>query len=151
MGNQQILLLVLSVIIIGGSISIGIMMFMMQRDAFETRIVDNTLMQMGLDIYAICIQPISMGGFGGNVRTMQNNQDRVRQFIPEIEASILAKLKVNKRYKNGVRLLFFRRRSGIAVGVKFKENNIERWVQINCATGDVRVNNSRPRAKDFVQ
>lgn len=149
MGLQQILLIVLSVIIVGVSISVGIMMFNAQSEALDARLIDNFLMYAGTSIYAACTQPVSLGGFGGDVRAMNDNKAKVRVFLPQIESSMLSKLTVNGTYVDGMRINFFGYYEKITIGVRFQESRQQRWVLIHCSTGEIEIKNERPRSSDF--
>ena len=67
MGTQQILLIVLSVIIVGIAVAVGISMFNTQSDAAELQAVAGDLQSFGAQILAYLKTPTSMGGGGAAV------------------------------------------------------------------------------------
>ena len=62
MGTQQILLIVLSVIIVGIAVAVGISMFNTQSDAAELQAVAADLQSFGASVLAWLKTPASMGG-----------------------------------------------------------------------------------------
>ena len=69
MGTQQILLIVLSVIIVGIAVAVGISMFNTQSDAAELQAVAADLQSFGAQVIAYLKTPTSMGGGGAAVAT----------------------------------------------------------------------------------
>ncbi len=66
MGQQQLLLLVLAVIIVGIAIVVGISMFNAQAASSNLDAVTNDLMNLGSRGQQFYIRPESMGGGGGD-------------------------------------------------------------------------------------
>ena len=67
MGTQQILLIVLSVIIVGIAVAVGISMFNTQSDAAELQAVAGDLQSFGAQVLAYLKTPTSMGGGGAAI------------------------------------------------------------------------------------
>ena len=67
MGTQQILLIVLSVIIVGVAVSVGIQMFNTQKDSGAMQAIATDLQSFGAQLIAFENTPSSMGG----ARTME--------------------------------------------------------------------------------
>jgi uncharacterized protein (UPF0333 family) len=65
MGQQQLLLLVLAVIIVGIAIVVGITMFRAQSASSNLDAVTNDLMDLASRAQQFYIRPVSMGGGGG--------------------------------------------------------------------------------------
>ncbi len=65
MGTQQILMIVLSVIIVGVAVSVGIQMFNTQRDSSTTQAIAADLQNYGANLVAFAQTPASMGGAQG--------------------------------------------------------------------------------------
>ena len=65
MGTQQILMIVLSVIIVGVAVSVGIQMFNTQRDSSTTQAIAADLQNFGANLVAFAQTPASMGGAEG--------------------------------------------------------------------------------------
>ena len=68
MGQQQILLIVLSVILVGIAIAVGITMFQSQAAQSNIDAMIADLNNLGAQAYQYYIRPVSMGG-GGNSYT----------------------------------------------------------------------------------
>ena len=66
MGTQQILLIVLSVIIVGVAVSVGIQMFNTQKDSGAMQAVAVDLQGFGAQLIAFENTPSSMGGAKDN-------------------------------------------------------------------------------------
>ena len=62
MGTQQILLIVLSVIIVGVAVAVGIQMFNTQRDSSELQAIASDLSNYGAQVVAYLETPITLGG-----------------------------------------------------------------------------------------
>lgn len=65
MGQQQLLLIILGVIIVGVAIAVGISMFSGQSVAANRDAIITDLNNLGADGYQFKIRPTSMGGGGG--------------------------------------------------------------------------------------
>jgi hypothetical protein len=65
MGQQQLLLLVLAVIIVGIAIVVGITMFRSQSASSNLDALTNDLMDLGSRAQQYWVRPTSMGGGGG--------------------------------------------------------------------------------------
>ena len=74
MGQQQILLIVLSVILVGVAVSVGITMFQSQSKQGEMDNVAMYLNNVGSAAYAYYIKPTSLGGAGNDVATVKTNE-----------------------------------------------------------------------------
>ena len=66
MGQQQLLLIILGVIIVGVAIAVGVMMFSSQSIASNKDAIINDFSTLTSDIYAYKIRPASMGGGNGS-------------------------------------------------------------------------------------
>lgn len=66
MGQQQILLIVLSVILVGIAIAVGITMFQAQAEQSNLDAIYLDLNNAGAQAYQYRIRPVSMGGGGGS-------------------------------------------------------------------------------------
>ena len=71
MGQQQLLLLVLAVIIVGIAIVVGITMFNAQAASANLDAVTNDLMDLGSRAQQYYIRPLSMGGGGGSFTNLE--------------------------------------------------------------------------------
>ncbi|MCK4957487.1 MAG: hypothetical protein KAS49_07605 [Candidatus Cloacimonetes bacterium] len=69
MGTQQILLIVLSVIIVGVAVSVGIQMFNTQKDSGAMQAIATDLQSFGAQLIAFENTPSSMGGAKGAAAT----------------------------------------------------------------------------------
>ena len=67
MGTQQILLIVLSVIIVGIAVAVGISMFNTQSEASDLQAVAVDLQSFGAQVVAYLKTPASMGGGGAAI------------------------------------------------------------------------------------
>ena len=105
MGSQQLLLIVFSVVIVGISIAGGLIMFQKQKELFENYQADSLLLEAAQAMYKLCITPEGQGGFAGNIKKMREQNSYVRSFLPPIDENLRDKLKFNKTYKNGYRLI----------------------------------------------
>lgn len=65
MGQQQLLLIILGVIIVGVAIAVGISMFSGQSIQSNKDAIISDLNNLGADAYQFKIRPVSMGGGGG--------------------------------------------------------------------------------------
>jgi hypothetical protein len=65
MGQQQLLLIILGVIIVGVAIAVGIAMFSGQSISSNRDAITTDLNTLGADCYQFKIRPSSMGGGGG--------------------------------------------------------------------------------------
>ena len=65
MGTQQVLLIVISVIIVGAAVAVGINMFDTQANNNARNAVVSDIIQMGIQAQAWFRTPIMMGGGGG--------------------------------------------------------------------------------------
>ena len=65
MGQQQLLLIILGVIIVGVAIAVGISMFSGQSIAANRDAIIMDLSTLGSDVYQFKIRPTSMGGGNG--------------------------------------------------------------------------------------
>lgn len=65
MGQQQLLLIILGVIIVGVAIAVGISMFSGQSTQSNKDAIISDLNNLGADAYQYKIRPVSMGGGGG--------------------------------------------------------------------------------------
>jgi len=65
MGQQQLLLIILGVIIVGVAIAVGISMFSSQSVASNKDAIISDINNLAADAYQFKIRPISMGGGGG--------------------------------------------------------------------------------------
>lgn len=74
MGQQQILLIVLSVILVGVAVSVGITMFQSQSKQGEMDNVAMYLNNVGSAAYAYYIKPTSLGGAGNVVAAVADNE-----------------------------------------------------------------------------
>ncbi|HLX11634.1 MAG TPA: hypothetical protein VKS81_02360 [Bacteroidota bacterium] len=66
MGQQQLLLIILGVIIVGVAIAVGISMFSGQSNASNRDNIIADLNNLGADSFQFKIRPTSMGGGAGN-------------------------------------------------------------------------------------
>jgi hypothetical protein len=66
MGQQQLLLIILGVIIVGVAIAVGISMFSGQSNASNRDNIISDLNNIGADAYQFKIRPTSMGGGSGS-------------------------------------------------------------------------------------
>ena len=69
MGQQQLLLIILGVIIVGVAIAVGIAMFSGQSVSANRDAIENDLMNIGADAYAFKLRPVMMGGGAGTYAT----------------------------------------------------------------------------------
>ena len=67
MGTQQILMIVLSVIVVGAAIAVGIQMFDSQSRNMTRAAIQTDFLQMGVNIQAYFRTPVIMGGAGNLV------------------------------------------------------------------------------------
>jgi hypothetical protein len=67
-GQQQLLLIILGVIIVGVAIAVGIMMFVGQNASSTRDAIETDLMNIGSDAYEYKIRPVIMGGGGGTYK-----------------------------------------------------------------------------------
>jgi hypothetical protein len=74
MGQQQILLIVLSVILVGVAVSVGITMFQSQSKQGEMDNVAMYLNNVGAAAYAYYIKPTSLGGAGKDPASVATNE-----------------------------------------------------------------------------
>lgn len=81
MGQQQLLLLVLSVIIVGIAIVVGINMFQAQAASANLDAVSNDLADLGSRAQQFYVRPVSLGG-GGNDFTGMTMQDLISHADP---------------------------------------------------------------------
>jgi len=65
MGQQQLLLIILGVIIVGVAIAVGISMFSGQSIQSNKDAILSDLNNLGADAYQYKIRPVAMGGGGG--------------------------------------------------------------------------------------
>ena len=79
MGTQQILLIVLSVIIVGVAVSVGIQMFNTQRDSAEIQAIASDLQNIASQLMSYKSTPTSLGG-GGDV-FLAANQSAAQAWI----------------------------------------------------------------------
>jgi len=66
MGQQQLLLIILGVIIVGVAIAVGISMFSGQSVASNKDAIITDIATLGADVYQYKIRPTSMGGGNGS-------------------------------------------------------------------------------------
>ena len=66
MGQQQLLLIILGVIIVGVAIAVGISMFSGQSVASNKDAIITDIATLGADVYQYKIRPSSMGGGNGS-------------------------------------------------------------------------------------
>jgi hypothetical protein len=64
-GQQQLLLIILGVIIVGVAIAVGIALFSDQSISSNRDAIESDLMNLGADCYQFRIRPTIMGGGGG--------------------------------------------------------------------------------------
>jgi len=74
MGTQQILMIILSVIVVGTAIAVGIQMFDTQLDNSTRQALAAELMQQGAQAQAYFRTPRMMGGGGNGYAAPVNNQ-----------------------------------------------------------------------------
>ena len=67
MGTQQILMIVLSVIVVGAAVSVGIMMFDAQSRNQARAAIYSDFLKFGTDIQAYFRTPVLMGGAGNSL------------------------------------------------------------------------------------
>ena len=67
MGTQQILMIVLSVIVVGAAVSVGILMFDAQSRNQARAAIYTDFLKFGTDIQAYYRTPVLMGGAGNNL------------------------------------------------------------------------------------
>ena len=77
MGTQQILMIVLSVIIVGAAVAVGIQMFDTQANNQARNAIVSDLMQFGVQAQAWFRQPVVMGGPGTVGLTATNAPEMV--------------------------------------------------------------------------
>ncbi len=85
MGQQQILLIVLSVILVGVAVSVGITMFQSQSKQGEMDNVAMYLNNVGSAAYAYYIKPTSLGGAGKVATAVKANE---ATWLPEKPESL---------------------------------------------------------------
>ena len=73
MGTQQILMIVLSVIVVGAAVAVGIQMFDSQSRNMARAAIQTDLLQMGVNIQAYFRTPLMMGGAGNLVTNVTIN------------------------------------------------------------------------------
>lgn len=83
MGIQQILIIALSLVMVGISVTVSISMFNTQNDTLTMRQIDNALMQVGISLNSLCASPVDLGRYAGNVKSRKNASDDIRKFLPE--------------------------------------------------------------------
>ena len=82
MGQQQLLLLVLAVIIVGIAIVVGITMFRAQAASSNLDAVTNDLMDLASRAQQFYIRPVGMGG-GGGVFNAAGNAITIAHLTPD--------------------------------------------------------------------
>ena len=73
MGTQQILMIVLSVIVVGAAVAVGIMMFDNQSRNQTRAAVLTDLLNFGINTQAYYRTPVLMGGAGNNTANLGEN------------------------------------------------------------------------------
>jgi hypothetical protein len=73
MGTQQILMIILSVIVVGAAVAVGISMFDTQADNQDRNAVVSELMQQAVQAQAWFRTPVMMGGCSGVVANFNVN------------------------------------------------------------------------------
>ena len=84
MGQQQILLIVLSVILVGIAVAVGISMFNNQQQQSEIDTLVTQLNNAGTSAYQYYLKPTSLGGAGRDATTTVSDSD---DWLPDFEAS----------------------------------------------------------------
>ena len=79
MGTQQILMIVLSVIVVGAAIAVGIQMFDNQSRNMTRAAIQTDFLQTGINIQAYFRTPVIMGGAGNIVANV--TRDNLMSFI----------------------------------------------------------------------
>lgn len=129
MGNQQILLLVLSVILIGVAITIGIIMFQSYTEQNHTDRIVMDLINIGSFAYSYRVKPHSMGGGEGSYEGFHNYFSRLTPNIRENSNGIYTCLQEYiSDYGTHVSIR----------GVSAIDANIERWLLV-CPDGEMTI------------
>ncbi len=93
MGQQQLLLIILGVIIVGIAIAVGLSLFSAQSVQANKDAIVNDLNNLAANAYQYRIRPTSMGGGGNNytgfTRFRQNYKRTKTAFIPLREPLVL--------------------------------------------------------------
>lgn len=88
MGQQQILLIVLSVILVGIAIAVGITMFQAQAKQGNIDAIISDLNNLGSVAYQFRIRPITMGGGGGTYLDVATDVD-FSEYFDELPGGML--------------------------------------------------------------
>ena len=90
MGQQQILLIVLSVILVGIAIAVGITMFQAQAKQGNIDAIISDLNNLGSVAYQYKIRPVTMGGGGGYYDTTETGAAGFDEYFEELPAGMIS-------------------------------------------------------------
>ena len=151
MGTYQFIIILLIVVIITSGIVGALAVIHQQGIEHEKKILDELLFQVACIIYAQYLMPPSLGGYGKSVLYMKENEDKIIALLPAFEGTMQEILSTEDGFTNkGFKIkMWYNYWQKFAIGVHSKTYDFQRWILIDCPTGQMTIMSDAPVSTDF--
>ena len=151
MGTYQFIMIFLVIVIVTSGIVGAVVVFRQQGIEHEKKILDGILFQVACDIYSYYHMPQSLGGYGKSVLYMKENEDKIIALLPAFEGTMQEILSTEDGFTNkGFKIKMWHNYwQKFAIGAHSKTYDFQRWILIDCPTGQMTIKSDAPISTDF--